>query len=527
MSAVLCDNEELQSKTKRGVNKLADYVASTLGPSGRNVIIQQEGKYPFITKDGVTVANHFSLEDPVENAAALIVKQVAKQTNQNAGDGTTTSTVLAREIYNQSLKYLNSGVNLKPFINGMTAACEDVIKHLEDNSKSIKRIEDVENVATISANNDNEIGKLIATAIDQAGANGAISIEEARSHQTSLEVIEGFTIDSGFVSNQFVTDERRALCRFEDCLVLVTDHKLEFVEPMLPVLELAARENKPLIVVADEIEGQFLAALIMNALRGSMKVVAIKSPRYGEERRNILKDLCISTGATFFKRESGKQFKEFKLNDFGRCKVAEIAATTSTFVGGHGDHEKLDSRIEMLEELIENTEELTECDKIQERITRLSSGVAIIRVGGATQVEMIEKKHRVEDALEAVRSAQNGGIHAGGGMALVRAYQALEAPAGDSATRLGYDVVRQSMLAPFKTLADNAGMSADVCLAKVLETDNPQDGFDFLNGEIKNLLNDGIIDPVMVTCTAVRNSVSAVGTLVTSNHAIIEAKNVG
>ena len=527
MSTILCDNDELQSKIKVGVNKLADYVASTLGPSGRNVIIQEKDKYPFITKDGVTVANHFSLEDPVENAAALIIKQVAKQTNHNAGDGTTTSTVLAREIYNQSLKYLNSGVNLKPFIDGMNLAKDDLIKFLKDNSKSIQRIEDVEHVATISANNDREIGKLISNAIDQAGANGAISIEEARSHQTSLEVIEGFTIDSGFVSNQFVTDERRGLVRYEDCILLVTDHKLEFVEPMLPVLELAARESKPLVIVADEIEGQFLAALIMNALRGSMKVVAVKSPRYGEERRNILNDLCVSTGATFFKRESGRQFKEFKLDDFGHCKVAEITKTTSTIVGGKGDFEKLDERIQWLEEKLEAEEDLHECEKIQERITRLSSGVAIIRVGGATQVEMIEKKHRVEDALEAVRAAQAGGIHAGGGMALVRAYKALEEPTGalSGEERLGYDVVRGAMLAPFKTLASNAGLSADVCLAEVLKDNEEQNGFDFLTGEIKDLLEEGIIDPVKVTCTAVQNSVSAVSTLVTSGHAIVEVSS--
>jgi chaperonin GroEL len=527
MSVVLCDNEELQNKIKKGVNKLADYVASTLGPSGRNVIIQRNGRTPFITKDGVTVANNFELEDPVENAAALIIKQVANQTNNMAGDGTTTSTVLAREIYNQSLKYLNSGVNLKPFIDGMHVATDHVIDELRKNSKSIRKIEDVEHVATISANNDREIGKLIANAIDQAGANGAISIEEARSHQTSLEVIEGFTIDSGFVSNQFITDERRGLCRFEDCLILVTDHKLEFVEPMLPVLELTARENKPLIIVADDIEGQFLAALIMNALRGSMKVVAIKSPRYGEERRSILEDLSVATGATFFKRESGKQFKEFKLADFGRCKTAEITKITSTFVGGKGDHQKLDERIEWLEELIENTEEVADCEKIQERITRLSSGVAIIRVGAATQVEMIEKKHRVEDALEAVKAAQSSGIHVGGGMALVRAYQALKTPDMDANGKLGYEVVCEAMLAPFKTLADNSGMSADVCLAKMLENENEEDGFDFLNGEVRNLLEGGIVDPVRVTCSAVKNSVSAVSTLITSNHSIVEGKNVG
>jgi len=524
MNTTLCDNEELQSKIKAGVNKLADYVSSTLGPSGRNVIIQEKGKQPFITKDGVTVANHFQLSDPVENVAATIIKQVAKQTNHNAGDGTTTSTVLAREVYNQSLKYLNSGVNLKPFIDGMNLAKDDVISYLRNNSKSIQRIEDVEHVATISANNDKEIGKLISNAIDQSGANGAISIEEARSHQTSLEVIEGFTIDSGFVSNQFITDERRGLVRYEDCIVLITDHKLEFVEPMLPVLELAARENKPLIIVADDIEGQFLAALIMNALRGSMKVVAIKSPRYGEERRNILEDLAVATGGTFFKRESGRQFKEFKLDDFGRCKTAEITKLTSTLVGGKGDFEKLDERIQWLEEKLEAEENLQECEKIQERITRLSSGVAIIRVGGATQVEMVEKKHRVEDALEAVRAAQAGGIHAGGGMALVRAYRALEEPSRGLTTeeRLGYNVVREAMLAPFKTLASNAGLSADVCLSKVLEDKEEHNGFDFLTGEIKDLLAEGIIDPVKVTCTAVQNSVSAVSTLVRTGHSIVE-----
>jgi chaperonin GroEL len=306
-------NSELQDKIANGVNKLADYVSSTLGPGGRNVILKNKDRTPIITKDGVTVANFIEFKDPFEDAGAKIVQQASNRTNVECGDGTTTTAVLSRELLNISRKYIHSGYYPTEIKRGMDCAVEKITEYLKENSKPINSLEDIEHIATISANNDATIGKLVASAVDVAGRNGAVTIEDARSQETTLEVVEGFIFDSGFASNQFVNNERQQTCRFEDSLLFITDHKLEFVEPVLPVLELAARENKPLTIVADEIEGQLLAALIMNTARGSMKVVAIKAPRYGEERRAILSDLAVATGGTFWSRESGKAFKDFKV----------------------------------------------------------------------------------------------------------------------------------------------------------------------------------------------------------------------
>jgi len=328
-----CDTE-LQDKVMSGVNKLADYVSATLGPGGRNVILRQKDGTPIITKDGVTVANFVTLDEPFEDAGAKIVQQVSNRTNTECGDGTTTSIVLARELLKNSQKYIRSGYYPTEIKRGMDAAVASITDYLKSNAKPINSLEDIEHIATISANNDVTTGKLVASAVDLAGKNGAVTIEDARSNDTTLEVIEGFIFDSGFASNQFINNERQATCRFEDSLLLITDHKLEFVEPVLPVLELAARENKPLTIIADEIEGQLLAALIMNTVRGSMKVVAIKAPRYGEERRSILGDLAVATGGTFWTRESGKTFKDFKLSDFGRAKTVETSKITTTIVGG-------------------------------------------------------------------------------------------------------------------------------------------------------------------------------------------------
>jgi chaperonin GroEL len=513
-----CDTE-LQDKVMSGVNKLADYVSATLGPGGRNVILRQKDGTPIITKDGVTVANFVTLDEPFEDAGAKIVQQVSNRTNTECGDGTTTSIVLARELLKNSQKYIRSGYYPTEIKRGMDAAVVSITDYLKSNAKPINSLEDIEHIATISANNDVTTGKLVASAVDLAGKNGAVTIEDARSNDTTLEVIEGFIFDSGFASNQFINNERQATCRFEDSLLFITDHKLEFVEPVLPVLELAARENKPLTIIADEIEGQLLAALIMNTVRGSMKVVAIKAPRYGEERRSILGDLAVATGGTFWTRESGKTFKDFKLADFGRAKTVETSKLATTIVGGKGTAQAIQERIEFVQELVAQTNDMYECERLQQRITRLASGISIIRVGASSEVELVEKKHRIEDALEAIRSAQAEGIHEGGGVALIRASKNVTCPEFSEAQKVGFNIVIQSLSAPFRQMCKNCDLSADVMLDKVLVAEK---GLNFRTGELVNLFDEGIIDPVKVTCSALKNSVSVVSTLITTNHAIVE-----
>lgn len=514
-----CDTE-LQDKVMSGVNKLADYVSATLGPGGRNVILRQKDGTPIITKDGVTVANFVTLEDPFEDAGAKIVQQVSNRTNVECGDGTTTSIVLARELLKNYNKYAQKQFYPTEIKRGMDAAVVAVTEYLKENAKPVNSLEDIEHIATISANNDVTTGKLVASAVDMAGKNGAVSIEEARSNDTTLEVIEGFIFDSGFASNQFINNERQSTCRFEDSLLFITDHKLEFVEPVLPVLELAARENKPLTIVADEIEGQLLAALIMNTVRGSMKVVAIKAPRYGEERRSILGDLAVATGGTFWTRESGKSFKDFKLADFGRAKTVETSKIATTIVGGKGTSQAIQERIELVQELIAQTSDMYECERLQQRITRLASGISIIRVGASSEVELIEKKHRIEDALEAVRSAQAEGIHEGGGVALIRAFDKVKLPENlTKGQAAGFELVLASVKAPFRQMCKNCDLEEQDMLDKVAASDK---GLNFRTGELVDLFAEGIIDPVKVTCSALKNSVSVVSTLITTNHAIVE-----
>ena len=345
-----CNDFQLHQSILDGVNKLTANVASTLGPRGRNVILGERNKTPIVTKDGVTIAKFVSFEDLFEDAGAQIVKQAATQTNDEAGDGTTTSIVLAYAVLKEAQKYIRGGVSPVELKRGMDKACEKIVDYLKTNAVKITNKQDIENVAKISANGDAMIGSLVATAIDQAGKNGSVSIEEARSVETSLELIEGFSFDSGYVSSQFITDERRAAAKYEDCLIFVANYKLDSIEEMLPALEMAARESRPLVIVADEIEGQFLAALIANALRGTMRVVAIKSPRYGEERQGILEDLAISTGSTFFKRNSKLGLKDIKLKHFGRAKMVEVLKNGTTIVGGHGDFKKIEEQIETLKE---------------------------------------------------------------------------------------------------------------------------------------------------------------------------------
>jgi chaperonin GroEL len=505
-----------------GVDILADNVATTLGPRGRNVALyNKEQDTPVITKDGVTIAKFITLDDPFQNLGAQVIKQAAEETVNSAGDGTTTATVLSRAILKEAQKYMTAGVSPVELKRGMDKAVESITNRLDEMSRPIQTVEDIRHIATISANNDKAIGQLIATAIDKAGKDGSVLVEEARSMNTSLDLIEGFRFDSGYVSNSFITDRRNATVNYDNPILLITDEKVEHVEQIMPTLELAARDNRPLIIVSNDIEGQALAALIANSVRGTMKICAVKAPKYGEERRNIMKDLCTSTGATFVTRENSLTLRDVKLGHFGQCNRVSITKTWTTVVGGKGNVQKIDETIETIKAQIRQSDDLSECERLQERITRLASGVAVIRVGAQTEVEMIEKRHRIDDALEAVRSAQEEGIVPGGGVALIRATKDLFVETDNEEQNLGVQVVLRACEVPLRQMAINAGESPDIIVSEVKGGGDDM-GYDFLNRCMVGTYAEGIIDPCKVTKCALKNATSAAGTLLTTSHAIVD-----
>jgi len=514
VSKIYSSNEELTAKIAAGINKLADNVASTLGPRGRNVILQKKDGKPIVTKDGVTVAEFVELDDPFENVGAQIIKQASRMTNAEAGDGTTTATVLARAIYANARQLIASGHAPIQVKRRIDQTVDEIVEKLEDLSKPISSIEDVRHIAMISANNDPEIGELIARAVESVGKDGSITVEEARSLKTSLDLVEGFRMNSGYASSSFITDERRGAVVYEDAFILVADTKIDSVDDILPVLELVAREGRPLVIVASEVEGQALAALIMNSMRGTMKVAAVKAPQYGEERRNILKDLCLSTGASYVTKSAGLKIREVELENLGQAKKIDITKSVTTIVGGKGDYEEVDRQIEALRIEVSQTESMNEAERIQERITRLASAIAVIRVGAATEVEMIEKRHRIEDALEAVRAAREEGIVPGGGVALVRT---VPKSVKDNSKAIVYDAICE----PIRQMARNAGESADVILEKVKKAKGNV-GWDFTKNKTVDMFEQGVIDPAKVTRCALQNAASAVGALITSGYAIVE-----
>lgn len=525
MKKVYDNGQSLNNKIVAGVNKLADAVSCTLGPKGRNVVIHSKGKNPVITKDGVTVANAVVLEDAFENVGAQVLKQASAVTAAEAGDGTTTATVLARAIVNQAQRYIIAGASPTDLKRGMEAATIKLVEKIKEASKPVTSLTDIENIATISANGDNKIGKLIATAVDKVGKDGAVTIEEGKSLDTVLDVVEGFQFDSGYISREFINDERRGAVRYENALILVTDHNLSSISELMPILEVVARENKPFIIIGDPVEGELLAALILNNTRGSMRIVALKPPRYGEERKNILKDLALATGATFVSRESGMLISEIKRQHLGTVKTLDSLKSLTTIVGGGGNYEEVEKTIEALKVEITNTQDMRECERIQERITRLASGIAIIRVGGLTEVDMIERKHRIEDALEAVKSAQLEGILPGGGTALLKLSRGIEKeviPKNED-ERFGVEIIIRACEEPIRKLAENSGLKPDVVTERIAGLlEELWMGMNFASGQCMSLADAGIIDPAKVTRCALQNAVSAASTLLTTSHAIIE-----
>ena len=521
MSKINLGDGELIKNLVSGVNKTANIVGKTLGPKGKNIILKTKGGKPIITKDGVTIAKFLSFENEYENVACEIIKEASAKTAEEAGDGTTTSTVLTRAIVNKAQKFIDTGVSSNDLFSGMNMALKDITEHMRDNCRKIQTLDDVKHIAKISSNGDELISDLIKTAVDKVGFDGVINIEESKSVDTSLELVEGFNFPSGYAAGAFVTDERRKTVNYENGLVFITDHKLDKVEEMLPVLELAARESKPLVIIGEEIEGQLLAALIMNTMRGSMKIVAIKAPFYGEQRRDFLDDLAIVTGGRFVSRESGMAFSDFKLEHFGRFTKMESKKFSSTIISKSTKYDLLDARLDELREVIKDEENLEECRRIQERINRLASGVAILKVGGATEIEMIERKHRVEDALEAVLSATKSGFHMGGGMAFIAAHRAVKRRPLKDDVALGYNLIFDAILEPIQQIADNAGLKPDVIVDKCLRLKDGK-GYDMSNGEVVDMYEQGIVDPVLVTVSALRNAISVSYAILTTGHAVLE-----
>lgn len=519
---------ELLRKISSGSSKLAAAVGSTLGPRGRTVALSPSGGPVILTKDGVTVAKFFELEDPFENLGVHILKQASIETCSIAGDGTTTSTILANSIVQSCSKFLASGISAMALKRGVDMAVEEIVSELDNMARPICSFEEIEAIATISANGDKTVGALVAEAVDSVGKDGSISIEESKSRDTVLDLVEGFRIAGGYYSSSFVTDKRLNLVKYSNPLVLVTDHRIDSVEQILPILQFVAREGRPLIIVAEELENQALAACIMNSIKGTMKVAAIKPPGYGEERKETLRDLAVALGARFVSVELGDKLEEAKLIDLGEAKKVEVGPHSSTFIGGLGRLDEVSEHIESLRGLLAAAPDLVLAERVQERISRMASAVAIIRVGGMTDVEVTERKHRIEDALEAVRSSLEEGIVIGGGMALVYASEALQKL---SRTLMGTDeeygvrIIREALLAPFETLSSSADLSAEVLLSKLAlsgKNKNINKGYDFHNLYYADLVAKGVVDPVKVTKRALLNAASAASLVITTSYAIIE-----
>jgi len=514
---------DIRQKLLNGANKLADAVASTLGPRGQNVILYKRGAGPVITKDGVSVARVVELDDDYEQAAVEVLRQAALETEKTSGDGTTTSTVLARAILTAANKHIAAGASSTDIKRGIDLAVEAICDRITEMAQPVSSQEEIRHVATVSANGDEVIGALIASAVDAAGKDGAITIEESRSLETSLEVVEGFQMPGGYVSPQFITDERRATVNYRDALIFVTDESLDNVDEMLPILEVAARDGRPFIVVAEEIEGQLLAALIINRMRNNMKISAVKAPRYGEERRQMLEDLAVVTGATLISKDSGIRLKDVKLEHLGSVKRVEVSKYSSTFSDGDTDYEELDKKISALKSQIEETEDLLEAEKIQSRITRLSSGISVVKIGGATEIEVTEKKHRVEDALEAVRSAQEQGVVPGGGTALLKAANNVELEPENQDQLRGAQALVESCVSPIIQILRNADISSDIVVNSLSFDDHEVNvGFNVRTEKFEDLIETGVIDPAKTVKCALQNAASAAGTLLTTNCAVLK-----
>src|SRR4051812_32698715 len=505
----------------KGVNTLADAVKVTLGPKGRNVVIDKSFGSPLITKDGVTVAKEIELEDKFENMGAQLVKEVASKTSDVAGDGTTTATVLAQAIYREGSKLVAAGHNPMEIKRGIDKAVEAVVEHLKGASKSTKDAKEIAQVGTISANGDLTIGKLLADAMEKVGKEGVITVEEAKSAETTLDVVEGMQFDRGYLSPYFVTDPEAMKANLEDCYILISEKKISNMKDLLPVLEAIAKSQKPLLIIAEDIEGEALATLVVNKLRGTLHCAAVKAPGFGDRRKEMLKDIAVLTGGQVIAEELGLKLENVTISDLGRAKRVSLDKDNSTIVDGAGDKEKIKGRIAEIRAQVENTTSDYDREKLQERLAKLVGGVAVIKVGAATETEMKEKKARVEDALHATRAAIEEGIVAGGGVALIRAQSALDALKLDDEQRFGVQIIRRAIEEPLRQIVGNAGLEGSIVVNKVKEGKDDF-GYNAATDQYGNLIGQGVIDPVKVVRTALQNAASVASLMLTTECLVAE-----
>ncbi len=505
----------------RGVEKLSRAVKATLGPAGRNVVLDKKFGSPTITKDGVTVAKEIELEDPYENIGAQLVREVASKTSDVAGDGTTTATVLAESIYREGLKNVTAGANPTELKRGIDRAVEAIVEELATISKKVKDKEDIRQVATVSANWDKTVGEIIADALDKVGKDGTVTVEEAKSIETSLEVVEGMQFDKGYLSPYFVTNQEDQETTLENAYILIHEKKISSLKDMLPLLEKVAKSGKPLLVIAEEVEGEALATLVVNKLRGTLQVCAVKAPGFGDRRKSMLEDIAILTGGKMLSEDLGVKLENVTLEDLGRVKRVVVDKENTTLIEGVGKSSDIQGRVSQIKKQIEETTSDYDKEKLQERLAKLAGGVAVINVGAATETEMKEKKARVEDALHATRAAVEEGIVPGGGVALIRCQKAIEnlKLKGDQA--IGAEIIRRAVEQPLRTLADNAGVEGSIVVQEV-KSRKGAEGYNVATGEYTDLVKAGVVDPTKVTRSALQNAASIAGLLLTTEAVVTE-----
>jgi len=518
-------NTDARAALKRGVDQLAEAVKVTLGPKGRNVVIDKKFGAPTVTKDGVTVAKEIELSDSLENMGAQMVKEVATKTSDLAGDGTTTATVLAQAIFREGLKNVTAGVNPMALKRGIDAAVSAVVEELKKMSVPTKGKKEIAQVGSISANNDKEIGDLIAEAMEKVGKDGVITVEEAKGLETTLETVEGMQFDRGYLSPYFVTDPEKMEAALEDALILIHDKKISSMKDLLPILEKVAQMGKPLLIIAEDIEGEALATLVVNKLRGTLRVAAVKAPGFGDRRKAMLEDIAILSGGQVISEEVGFKLENAVVTDLGRAKRIVVDKENTTLIDGQGDEEKIKGRIKEIKAAIEKTTSDYDREKLQERLAKLAGGVAVINVGAATESEMKEKKARVEDALHATRAAVEEGIVPGGGVALVRAQKALKTlKLEESDEQIGVDIIRRAVEEPMRMIVQNAGGEGSIVVEKIRNSKENNYGYNALTDEYEDLVAAGVIDPTKVTRTALQNAASIAGLLLTTEALIVEKK---
>ncbi len=511
-----------RDKMLRGVDTLANAVRVTLGPKGRNVVIEKSFGAPRITKDGVTVAKEIELEDKFENMGAQMVREVASKTNDVAGDGTTTATVLAQAIVREGAKAVAAGMNPMDLKRGIDLAVSDVVASLVKNAKPINTSEEVAQVGTISANGEKEIGEMIAEAMQKVGNEGVITVEEAKTGETELEVVEGMQFDRGYLSPYFVTNSEKMVADLEDPYILLHEKKLSNLQSLLPVLESVVQSSKPLLIIAEDVEGEALATLVVNKLRGGLKIAAVKAPGFGDRRKAMLQDIATLTGGQVISEDLGIKLENVTLDMLGTAKKVSITKDETTIVDGAGEKADIEARVAQIKQQIEDTSSDYDREKLQERLAKLAGGVAVIRVGGATEVEVKEKKDRVDDALNATRAAVEEGIVPGGGTVLARAAALITAKGANADQEVGINIVRKAIEAPLRQIATNAGAEASIVAGKVMENDNVNFGYNAQTGEYGDMIAAGIVDPVKVVRTALQDAASIAGLLVTTEAMVAE-----